>query len=248
MALRVAKKKTAGASWIVTFADLMALLLCLFVLLLSFADMDAKKYKAIAGAMRDAFGTQRITRLTGVVEPEGVSHRSNLKLSIPIPKPMPPEVSDKEPEDDIDTPLRKALKDELSRGDIKVERKGDQYIMRFSGKIAFPSGLESLNTNFRPTLDKLVQVLNKVKGQIIVAGHTDDIPIKTRRFRSNWELSSARAATVVHYLLSTSKINPGQVTAQGFADSRPLVPNDTPENRSRNRRVEIIIMKTKEKK
>ena len=98
-----------------------------------------------------------------------------------------------------------------------------------------------LSSTILPALVKLAKVLAVNKGQILVAGHTDNAPISTARIRSNWDLSTQRAVSVVHYLLEVSIINPARITAQGFADSRPLDPNDTPEHRARNRRVEISV-------
>ena len=80
-----------------------------------------------------------------------------------------------------------------------------------------------------------------MKGQILVSGHTDNSPISTGWFRSNWDLLSARAVSVVHFLITRTAVSPSRITALGVADSRPLVKNDTPENQSRNRRVEISI-------
>jgi chemotaxis protein MotB len=78
---------------------------------------------------------------------------------------------------------------------------------------------------------------------VVVAGHTDDVPISTSRFRSNWELSSARAVTVVHSLLGNPSVDATRVVVEGHADSQPLAPNDTPDNRAKNRRVELILIR-----
>ena len=139
--------------------------------------------------------------------------------------------------------LRRVLASELEGKQISIEESGDQTIITFTDEIAFPAGSERLAETFLPTMDKLISVLAEAEGQIIVAGHTDDRPISTARFRSNWDLSTARAVSVVHQILKSGKIAPERVTAQGYADSRPLVANDSPENRALNRRVEISIRK-----
>jgi len=90
-------------------------------------------------------------------------------------------------------------------------------------------------------LDRVAKALAETNGQLMVSGHTDDVPISTGRYRSNWDLSSARASSVVHYLLKNKLIAPGRISATGYADSRPLVPNNSAENRATNRRVEITI-------
>lgn len=96
--------------------------------------------------------------------------------------------------------------------------------------------------SFLPVLNKLRKSLNDIEGQIVVAGHTDNIPIKTARFRSNWELSASRAVTVVHELLALDTIQPDRFIVEGHGDAHPLVANDSSKNRALNRRVELIIV------
>ncbi|MGB0670403.1 MAG: OmpA family protein [Rhodospirillales bacterium] len=109
--------------------------------------------------------------------------------------------------------------------------------------MAFPSGSGNLNNQFAEVLDKLVPVLSQTEGQIMVSGHTDNIPLSAgARYQSNWELSSARATAVVHELLAAGGIDGSRVTIQGFGDSRPLEGNDSVEGRAKNRRVEISIL------
>ena len=125
--------------------------------------------------------------------------------------------------------------------EARADSPGGPVVIRFSPDVAFDPGRHELKQSFLPTLDKLARVLTAAPGQIIVAGHTDDVPIATTRYRSNWDLSTARAVSVVQHLLDHATINPARVSAQGYADSRPLVPNNSPENRAINRRVEISI-------
>jgi chemotaxis protein MotB len=113
-------------------------------------------------------------------------------------------------------------------------------IIRFPGSAAFASGTADLAAEFMPSLGRIGEVLKSANGRIFISGHTDDVPISTERFRSNWDLSAARAVSVAHYLLN-DHIEAKRVIVQGAADSQPLLPNDTPENRARNRRVEIAL-------
>jgi chemotaxis protein MotB len=249
------KKASAGApAWMVTFADLMALLLTLFVLLLSFAEMDVTRYKQLAGAMKDAFGISKITLLPGIIEIGGKPSRDKPAVVQPLPKPKQadvpiPEVeqTDKvvKPEDvteDITIMnLKVLLSEELAKQEVEIEETADGAIVRFPEKTAFPAGTATITNEFAPMLRKLAPVIANAKGDVVVSGHTDDKPIRTERFRSNWDLSTARAVSVVHYFLENTDVDPARLTAQGFADSRPLVPNDSPENRAKNRRVEVAI-------
>ncbi|MCU7857470.1 MAG: OmpA family protein, partial [Candidatus Thiodiazotropha sp. (ex Lucinoma borealis)] len=132
---------------------------------------------------------------------------------------------------------------EIADGLLDVETEDTKIIIRIQEKGSFPSGRANLNPDFFEVITKITEVIASTPGKIIVAGHTDNIPISTRRFRSNWELSSARAVTVVHAMLSNAALDESRFLIQGYADSRPLVSNDSSENRAQNRRVELVIQR-----
>ena len=251
-----AKKIQGAPTWMVTFADLMALLLTMFVLLLSFADMDVKKYQQIAGVMSESFGLQYIKKLAGVIEsdggPVGIAPKhtvpkvvQDLKFGDEIGEQPPDTIN---PEASLAGPtlmksVQQAMAAEIARSLANVEERDGEVVVRFPEKIAFPSGKETLTTEFLVALNNLAIVLESAKGDIIIAGHTDNRPIHTDVFRSNWDLSTARANSVIHFLLENTGIDPGRLAAMGYGDSRPLVSNDTDDDRAINRRVEIIIRK-----
>jgi chemotaxis protein MotB len=135
------------------------------------------------------------------------------------------------------------LDTEISDGLLDVETEDTKIIIRIQEKGSFPSGRANLNPEFFEVISKITDVIATTPGKIVVAGHTDNVPISTKRFRSNWELSSARAVTVVHAMLSNAAIDEGRFLIQGYADSQPLVSNDTSENRALNRRVELVIQR-----
>jgi chemotaxis protein MotB len=235
-------KHRAGApSWMVTFADLMALLTTFFVLLLSFSEQDAERYRQIAGSMATAFSGQWFKGNgpypgSGPVQPI---------RSLPYNPPAPEAESAAEPPR-MDSQLlrfRGRLQAEIAKGLIEVSRnRRGELMISFRHEAAFHSGSRELIANFQTIIDRIAGLLATTRGTIIVAGHTDDLPIHTEQFRSNWDLSTARAATVVHALIAEGGIAPRRLVAQGYGDSRPLVPNDTPQHRARNRRVEIRIL------
>jgi len=251
------RKPPAGAPvWMVTFADLMSLLLTLFVMMLTFAQMDAEKYQQLAGSMKNAFGVQYIKKLAGVIETDGGAAGVALKNAIPkavVDLQIGDVITDQSPEPakPKTPPVKKnllksvttAMAEEISKSLAKVEERHGEVIVRFPEKVAFPSGRNSLTPEFLVALNNLAAVLEKTKGDIIIAGHTDNRPIHTDQFRSNWDLSTARANSVVHFLLKHTSIDPKRLATMGFADSRPLVANDSESNRAINRRVEIIIRK-----
>ncbi len=261
--------------WLATFADMMSLLMCFFVLLLSFAEVDAVRFKKMAEAMKDAFGVQREMPFTEVVKGTSVIMQ---EFSPGKPEPTPLQelkqqtadeekerldVEEKSGKDDLDIDAAKAamqaklekeveeqaeelkemLDEQIEEGLLDIEREETKIVIRIQEKGSFPSGRATLNPEFFEVISKITSVVANTPGKIIVAGHSDDIPISTARFRSNWELSSARAVTVVHAMLSNAALDEERFLIQGYADSKPLVPNDTRENRALNRRVELIIQR-----
>ena len=248
-------------SYLATFADMMSLLLCFFVLLLSMAQTDVVRFKHMADSMKDAFGVQREIPATEIVmgvsvikqefspsmaPPSPVNDlrqetqdetRENLKVQEAQTQQLREEI-----EQEADK-LRKMLKNEITKGVLEVETAFPRIIVRISEKGSFPSGSDQFDRGFKDVMAKISDQLAALPGQVIVAGHTDDIPIATNRFRSNWELSASRAVTVAHALLDNLALDPRRLVVEGHADSKPLVPNDSPEHRARNRRVEIILMR-----
>ena len=134
------------------------------------------------------------------------------------------------------------LQQQIEDGRVHLELTEGAVVIRFDDVAFFSSGGERLTSDFEALIALVATILINTEGTIVVQGHTDDVPISTRRFQSNWELSTARAVSVVEALLQDPGIEPSRIVVEGHADNRPLVPNDSAANRSRNRRVEIQIM------
>ncbi|OUS12457.1 hypothetical protein A9Q89_06115 [Gammaproteobacteria bacterium 53_120_T64] len=241
-----------------TFADLMTLLMCFFVLLLSFAEMDLLKFKQVAGSMKEAFGVQRTVPSdrseTEMEFTEGQVSDMPLfekvgELDSADPKLLDPSAVEKLLEE-MQAEQTKAeavklaalLSEEIAAGSIELESTSDSIIIRINEKASFPSGRAKLRAGFVDVLDKIHTALAEVEGTVTVSGHTDNRPIHTKRFRSNWELSAGRAVSVLHALLRSNLLDSRRFLIEGYGDSRPLVDNDSPENRARNRRVEITLI------
>ncbi|MCK2148228.1 MULTISPECIES: flagellar motor protein MotB [Marinobacter] len=259
------EEKPGIPAWVVTFADLMSLLMCFFVLLLSFSEIDAMKFKQIAGELSKAFGVQREVPTLDI--PMGTSPIFD-KFS-----PAPPEptvvneirqtTSDRKPElqtlkspteqaieaatqDQLDQStqdITKVLEEAIEDGRINVAQDEDQrrIVIRIEEKGSFPSGSADLTYDFETLLLDMADVLADIPGRLTVEGHTDDIPIRTSRFYSNWDLSAARAAAVANALLAVEEVEPTRLAVKGLADTKPRVSNNTAESRAKNRRVEIIV-------
>ena len=139
--------------------------------------------------------------------------------------------------------LEKQLSEEIQKGDITLKRFHDRLIIDIGEKISFDSGKAELKNDVMPALQKITVILNNYPGnRIIIEGHTDNVPISTRRFRDNWQLSTERALSVLYYILREKNLNASRFSAAGYGEYNPVVPNDTPANRSLNRRVEIVVL------
>lgn len=269
------------APWMATFADLMSLLMCFFVLLLSFSEMDAMRFKRLAGSMAQAFGVQNQLQVTDI--PQGTSIIAQ-DFSPGTPQPTPineiwqktdavpdltlevecaREFEVEKGEEDLDSgvpqrvserlrelveetrrdayDLAAALNAQIADGEIELEARGRQIIVRIREEGSFASGSAQLSPEYRDVMREIQAVLTMKPGKILVQGHTDSVPINTSRYRSNWELSSSRAVSVAHELMRGNVLDERRFEVSGYADTRPLAPNTSPANRARNRRVEIVI-------
>jgi chemotaxis protein MotB len=138
--------------------------------------------------------------------------------------------------------IRAELSREIEEGLAEVERDGDSVIIRLGQQDSFASGSAALQPSFTQTLISVGNAVNNTGGLVRVEGHTDNIPVAfSERFRSNWDLSSARSASVANFLLDNSQLQSGRVTITGLADSEPIADNSTAAGRAQNRRIEVIV-------
>lgn len=257
------EEKPGIPAWVVTFADLMSLLMCFFVLLLSFSEIDAQKFKQIAGELSKAFGVQR--EVPALEIPQGTSPIFDTFSPAPPEPTVLDEVqqttTDQEPElqtlkSPTDLAVEAAIEDRMQEtmdqmlqvlepaildGRINVSRDQRRIVIRVEEKGSFPSGSAQLTWEFEGLLLDMAEILTDIPGKLTIEGHTDNVPIRTERFYSNWDLSAARAAAVANVLLAQDYVEPARIAVTGLADTEPRVPNTSTENRAKNRRVEIII-------
>lgn len=243
---------SAGApAWMTTFADLMTLLMSFFVLMLSLAEIDALKYRAVAGEMKKALGV----KVDSIVDTLPDGSEAELK-SPPEDEERPAEADKKcailaceleriaqgEVTDSQYDLVKRELAQFAAEQNIIIAREEHKVLIRIQEQGVFPSGSDRISPIFLPVIAKVRDAIAELPGGIRVSGHTDDVPISNGRFRSNWELSSARAVSVLHELLKDGAVAPERASAMGFADSRPIVPNTSNANRAVNRRVDIILV------
>lgn len=256
---RTAAKDIIIPRYMGTFADLMTLLLCFFVLLVAMAEIDALKYKMVVKSMEDAFGVERpkpeeLIKATSVIQ-----QRFSPAQDDPTPLEQIQQASDSDKESlrtkdaehfqaakvsRLRQQLEQTFTDALDEKLISLETQDDRVLIRINEQASFPSAGAQLKPGFLPVLDRIAAALAEVEGQFVVAGHTDNVPLRSGLYRSNWELSAARATSVVHALLAQPGLTADQFRIEAYADTQPLQTNDTAAGRAMNRRVEIGIINT----
>ena len=229
-------------AWMATFGDMMSLLLTFFILILSFANMDVIKFSAAVGSLRDAFGTQQVD--PGELESFAPTlirlsedPASQTVQIIELPRRV------RAAEADL---LRRiqlmAATHELEKL-VEAEQTERGVVVRVRGQLLFDPGSARLRPESFVVLREISELVRDVDNAVSVEGHTDDAPIRTADFPSNWHLSAARAIAALEYLVGVEEIDPRRLSAAGFADMKPLVPNDGPGHRDENRRVEFVFQR-----
>lgn len=206
------------AGWLSTLADMMTLLLCFFIMLLALAAPDADKYLGTLAEVGAAMGGKSIVEL-------------------------------RKEEESAEEKIKKRFKRIIEESNLvhEVELTSDTrgLVIYSRGDMFFKPGSAEIITETKFFLKKVADILKTAEGNIMVEGHTDDVPIRSKMFPTNWELSTARAASVARYLIEEKHMHPKRFIIAGYAEYRPRY-MVKPENRSKNRRVEIILMKSKQ--
>jgi len=220
-------------AWMATYSDLATLLLTFFVLLLSFAEMDVQSFKEMLGSVKEAFGAQN-------------EHPGSFKALATSPI----ELSTKEstrivPLDDAESravqQMQRLVQQLDLQDDVEILMSARGLILRLKDRVLFETGSDALNESAAPVLDRILELVSVFPAGLSIEGHTDDRPIHTDRFPSNWELSSSRATAVLRYFRQNRDLDVRRLKVVGFADTQPVDPSDTEQARSKNRRVEFVF-------
>jgi chemotaxis protein MotB len=234
--LENAGSKTAG--WLTTFNDLVTLLMVFFVLLFTMSTIDTRKMQDFQYALQSGLGilkegkrvaisvkqTQPVDDMSHIMtQAEGELNKKGGRL----------------PGGKVVDPIRQLTE---ADPDIQVTHTHQGTRLSFEDQVLFDFGRAAINPAGFVFLNKIADAINKTPSTVRVEGHTDNVPIQTRRFPSNWELSVARAVNVVKYFADVSNIDPKRLSAVGYGESRPVAANDSLSNRAKNRRVEILLL------
>ena len=227
-------------AWMVTFADLIMLLLTFFVLLLTMSSMDTKKLRKLM---------THFTEATGVLEFAGSEKVSDFSSFISKYNDSDSLLVVDQEQFLTEIKISSEIKNMLKNIDRKVDLSDDErgVVLAFNENILFESGKVSLKKEISPILDEIADAIYECSNDILIMGHTDNIPIKNKAYQSNWELSAYRGLSVLDYFLNEKKLPPSRFYVGGYGSVRPAYPNDTAKRRSLNRRVEIIFKHIKEK-
>ncbi|MGB4149304.1 MAG: OmpA family protein [Tepidanaerobacteraceae bacterium] len=220
-------------AWMTTYGDLITQILIFFVLLFSFSNVDRDKFTAAMLSLQGSLGI--IDGGMTLQEGDLMEQGEIGEIMISVQEQREFELLHERVEEIIS-------EDDLNGIQVNLDERG--LVIRFVEGVLFDSGKADIKNEARAILDKIAPLLIDTHRHIRIEGHTDNLPINTREFPSNWELSTARAVNVVKYFIEKHNFSPYILSAAGYGEYRPIAPNDSDKNRALNRRVDIIILKS----
>ena len=217
------------AKWLTTFNDLITLLMVFFVLVFAMSKGDMAKIREFRSAIIQGFGS---------LNKKDLGNGGLLDDAKPIVTS-----GEKRQKNPVPESIRRIMEEIGAIPNVATENRDDGMVIRISGELLFESGSAAINPKSHPLLKKIGRLVTGLPNRIRIEGHTDNVPISTGKFPSNWELSAARSVNIVKFLLNRANVHPRRLSAVGYGESRPIRDNSTPENRALNRRVEIFLLK-----
>ena len=246
MSRRSLNKKESGGGgspgWMTTFSDLMSLLLTFFILLYSMSTIDAQKFRNITYSLQQA-----LTGMggTSILDGEDSNEMLPIEDTREITENMVGELIPKEILSMYEKVSSYLIENKLD-ANVSVKMSAQGVLVNIKDAILFDSGSAQLKESGLSLLQGLEGLINDFENDIVIEGHTDNIPISMGMYPTNWELSTARAVSVVRYLSEVENIDPSRLSARGYGEYSPIAENDTPWNRALNRRVNLFIVFDKE--
>ncbi len=231
--------KPGAPEWMTTYGDMVTLLLCFFVLLFSFSVVDAQKFQSMIQSFQGSLG---ILESGTTIEPsEYISSALDSELTTK-------QLEELEDFRKLEERLKEYLNEQHLDTDVLVNLETRGLVLRFQDNILFHSGMANIREEFKEILDVISEFLEEPEFEekhIRIEGHTDTVPVDpSGKYETNWELSVARASNVVRYLIEDARLNAMRFSASGYSEYHPVAPNDTRENKAKNRRVDIVILKS----
>lgn len=240
-------KESGGGGWITTFSDLMSLLLTFFILLFSMSTVNEEKFSAASQSVKNAFIGEGAG--AGILDGGLIDNEEADTGDGAADEDDGLDIEDEISENNIPQAIKEMYAEAMSliesegiEEQVTVSIDQDGIYLDIQESILFQSGEADLKAGGKGTLDSLIEVLTINDNDLVIEGYTDDVPIQSEEFPSNWELSTDRALSVVHYLAEEKGVDPSRLSARGYGEYSPVVPNDSPENRAKNRRVNIVLV------
>ena len=234
--------------WLVSYADFITLLFAFFVVMFASTQADRNKAKAVSDSVRQALEHGQFSTAISTVLGRG-KHESKKAPVTQLPpddreNPPPPKTPDGQPADLTKsmTKLQDGLTAELKNGKLQLKLEPRGLVISMREATFFASGDDAIAPGSMPILNKIAEVVRSLPNPVRLEGHTDSRPIHTPRFRSNWDLSSARAIAMLELLRDHFEVPPARMAVAGYADNAPADTNDTDEGRAHNRRVDLVLL------
>lgn len=238
MSRRKKQAESAGnhERWLITYADMITLLLVLFIVLFTLSQIDVKKFQYLSASLNKAMGAGGM-----MLDAPGPSVVQGLAGKTPRDQM----VGDQAKLNNVKQQLEKMVQQAGLSAKIRVSQEERGVVLSFQEQVLFRLGEAELTPSARALLKQIAPILQQTPNYLRVEGHTDNLPIHTARFPSNWELSAARATNVLRELSEVYGISPQRLSALAFGEYRPVLPNTSEANRQQNRRVDIVILSSK---
>ncbi len=257
--------------WLLTYADMITLLMVLFIVLFAISVVDKKKFAELADGLARQFGASTKVPLpngSGVLDGGKTANNDQGQLDnnpaqpitpvmhAPVSGPLPDGDTAQQQKQELLRQEQQKLDNAKEQIEAALKEKGLQSSVSFkvtsrglvvsivTDQVLFDTNKADLKPVGQQVLDAIAPALRNLPNDISIEGHTDNVPIKGGPFASNWELSAVRATTVLRYLVTNDGLDPNRMSATGYADTRPVVPNDSPAHQAQNRRVEVVVLST----
>lgn len=241
--------------WVVSYADFTTMLLALFIVLYAVSQMDIANMKIFTNSLKNSFSNIQIESKQKRKQLEAIFATTKAKiLSIPVEKTFNEQIESLQ--EKLENTRENISKDMVQLDNVKnllVEKFGTQnqinmvqsergLTISLADTVLFDTGSADIKNAAKPTLEEIAKILEELPNTIRIEGHTDDQPITTPKYPSNWELSTARATSIVKLFIDKYGFNPDKISAAGYGEYKPVDLNTTPEGRQKNRRVDIVVL------
>lgn len=222
-------KKEISQAWLTTYSDMVTLLLTFFVLLYSYSLIDSGKFRSASNSISTALNGGK----GAMIQLDGSGDAASQIIS----------GEEGSGSENVYGTVSKFIKDNSLGNYVTVKRGNRGIYIQFNDEILFDTGKAEIKTEGIPLLNKISELIRKLPNQVVIEGHTDNVPISAdSKFSSNWDLSSARALSVLKYMTGDRGLSPQRFSISGYGEYRPIVSNETSSGREQNRRVNILIL------